>query len=207
VMEPCRGTLAAGNGWRGPGWRVFDASAGHGKQVRDWVTGVVSRHGCPADPGDAALVVSELFTNALVHGPAGGQVLVGYCLWPRGARIVVCDGGGAAMPRLGDPADMDEGGRGLQVVDAVAAAWGSFRTRDARVVWCDLGKPLDSAAGEAFAWLRALLAVVDLAGHCASAWRLPSVIDRAEPARAGRQEVVAAWLAGIRAADSRLGGC
>ncbi len=44
------------------------------------------------------MVVSELFGNAVMYGPAGGRVLVGYCLWREGARLVVCDGGGPGMP-------------------------------------------------------------------------------------------------------------
>jgi hypothetical protein len=142
---------------------VLDASAANDKPVRDWVTRVIAGHGCPVDLGDVALVVSELFTNALVHGPAGGQVLVGYCLWPGGVRIVVCDGGGPAAPRLREPGDLEVGGRGLHVVDAVAAAWGSFRAGQALVVWCDLGEPLDAAESEGFAWLRAVLPVAGIA--------------------------------------------
>jgi hypothetical protein len=186
---------AANTGWRGPGWHVFDACPGHGKQVRDWIARVVSWHGCSVDPDDAALLVSELFANALMHGPKGGHVLVGYCLWPGGARIVVCDGGGATTPRLRDPSEMDEGGRGLHVVAAVAAAWGSFRAEHALAVWCDLGKPLDTSpttSGDASAWLRAALASVDLATPRGSArgighrerqasCRLSAAVDRAVP--------------------------
>jgi anti-sigma regulatory factor (Ser/Thr protein kinase) len=157
--DPCRET-----GWRGPGWRVFDPLPEHGKEVRDWIAQVVRRHGCPADPGDVALVVSELFTNALLHGPVGGRVLVGYCLWRGGARIVVCDAGGVTAPRLRDPGRAEEGGRGLQVVNTIAASWGSFRAGHVQVVWCDLGQPLDSAtAGDTWAWLRAVLATTPLA--------------------------------------------
>jgi len=167
--EQCQATPVASVGWRGPGWRAFDARPCYGKEVRDWITGVVARHGCPADPGDAALVVSELFANALMHGPAGGRVLVGYCLWPGGARIVVCDAGGATSPGLRDPGVLEEGGRGLQVVDAVAAAWGSFRAGHALAVWCDLGKPLDCPAnGDVWAWLRAVLAAGALAATTAA---------------------------------------
>jgi hypothetical protein len=53
-------------------------------------------------------------------------------------------------------------GRGLRVIDAVAAAWGSFRTGNAQAVWCDLGKPLGSAANEEWAWLHAILTAVAL---------------------------------------------
>jgi|GEM_PF-731128 len=167
--EQCRTTPVASAGWRGPGWRAFDACSCCSKEVRDWITGVVARHGCSADPGDAALVVSELFANALIHGPAGGRVLVGYCLWPGGARIVVCDAGGATSPGLRDPGVLEEGGRGLQVVDAVTAAWGSFSVGYARAVWCDLGRPLDGPAdGDAWAWLRAVLATVAIAATTAA---------------------------------------
>jgi anti-sigma regulatory factor (Ser/Thr protein kinase) len=152
--------------WHGPGWRVFDASADQGRHVRDWITRVIGRHGCLAHPSDAALVVSELFTNAVMHGPAGGRVLVGYCLWRDGVQIVVCDAGGTTSPWLRKPGELDEGGRGLQVVDAVAAAWGTFRAGHALAVWCDLGKPLEFTS-EAQAWLRPVLAATSLA---APAW-------------------------------------
>ena len=173
------GELSGEAGWRGPGWRVFGTCPGHGREVRDWITRVVSRHACPiADPGDAALAVSELFANALLHGPAGRRVLVGYCLWRGGARIAVCDAGGVTSPLLRDPGELAEGGRGLQVVDVIAAAWGSFRIGQTLVVWCDLGQPLDSAApGDAWAWLRAVLATVPLAPprpEAVAACRLPS---------------------------------
>ncbi len=148
--------------WRGPGWRVFEGHPEHGKTVRDWISRVVTSHDCPVDPDDAALVVSELFANALMHGPAGRRVLVGYCLWIGGARIVVCDAGAATRPRLRDPAAMDEGGRGLCVVDSISAQWGSIRLGRARVVWCDLGQPLDAVADDAWTWLAWLLTMVPL---------------------------------------------
>ena len=90
-------------------------------------------------------------------------MLVGYCLWPDGGRIVVCDAGGTTVPRLGDPVASDQGGRGLRVVDAIAAQWDGFRIGQAQVVWCDIGKPLDGAAGDTWAWLARLLAEVPLA--------------------------------------------
>jgi hypothetical protein len=144
--------------WRGPGWRLFEADPACGKAVRDWIVRIIGAHACPVDEQDAALVVSELFGNAVTHGPDGGQVLVAYLLWRQGARIVVCDSGGQTRPRLRDGNDLAEGGRGLRVVDALAARWGSFRAARAQVVWCDLGQPLPAATVEAWAWLNALLA-------------------------------------------------
>ena len=82
------------DGWRGPSWRVVDADPRYGAQIRDWIRSAIIRHDCPVDAADAALAVAELYANAVMHGPAGGRVLAGYCLWRDGARIVVCDGGG-----------------------------------------------------------------------------------------------------------------
>jgi hypothetical protein len=144
-------------GWRGPAWRITDADPGEVRQVRDWIRAAVARHHCPVDPADAALAVSELYTNAVRHGPAGGRVLAGYCLWSCGARIVVCDGGGPTTPRVRSGAGLDEGGRGLQVVASIAARWGSFRLPGGQTVWCDLGQPLRAPDADAWAWLRRVL--------------------------------------------------
>ncbi len=165
-------------GWRGPGWRVVDADPGHGKRIRDQIRFAISGHDCPVDPEDAALVVSELFANAVIHGPAGGQVLAGYCLWREGARIVVCDGGGASTPRLVHAGGLAEGGRGLQVVDSLAVRWGSFRLTGAQVVWCDFGQPLRAPDSDAWAWLRLVLSVCTLfvpAGPAAAVPDVPAV--------------------------------
>ena len=151
-------------GWRGPGWRVVDADPDQVRPVRDWIRAAINRHDSPVDPDEAALVVSELYTNSVMHGPAGGRVLVGYCLWPAGARIVVGDGGGLTAPQVRRAAGLAEGGRGLQVIDALAAQWDSFRLPGAQVVWCDLGQPLRVPAADAWAWLHRVLAACPL-GH------------------------------------------
>ena len=114
------------DGWRGPGWQVFDADPRLGSQIRDWIRSAISGHDCPVDAADAALVVTELFGNACQHGPAGGRVLVGYCLWREGARLVVCDGGGPGTPRLVHGGELAEGGRGLHVVDCARGPVGQL---------------------------------------------------------------------------------
>jgi anti-sigma regulatory factor (Ser/Thr protein kinase) len=162
-------------GWRGPGWQVFDADPQLGRQIRAWISSAIRGHGCPVDAADAALVVTELFGNAVQYGPAGGRVLVGYCLWRDGARLVVCDAGGPGTPRLVDRGELAEGGRGLHVVDSLAARWGSLRLAGAQAVWCDFGQPLHAAASDAWAWLHLVLSVCDLSapGH-----PVPAVMPR-----------------------------
>ena len=178
-------------GWRGPGWQVFDADPRLGSQIRGWIGSAIGGHGCPVDAADAALVVSELFGNAVRHGPAGGRVLVGYCLWSKGARIVVCDGGGPSTPRLRHSTGLAEGGRGLQVVDSVAVRWGSFRLIGSQVVWCDFGQPLRVPASDAWAWLRPVLS-----GSILSA---PAAATPGQPLQAGPASHRGAFTPGVDA--------
>ncbi len=147
-------------------------------------------------------MISELFTNAVTHGPAGGQVLVGYWLWPAGVRLIVCDGGGATTPRLCQPGELAEIGRGLHVVDAVAAAWGCFRAGNAQAVWCDIGEPLDEAASYAWAWL--LLPV--LAATSLSANRSQATAAGTWPARGslGNSGMCGATVTVARALPRRI---
>ena len=72
----------------------------------------------------------------------------GYGLWSAGARIVVCDGGEPGKPRVRQGAGLAEGSRGLQVVDSVAARWGSFRMPGAQAVWSDFGQPPRAQASD-----------------------------------------------------------
>ncbi len=154
-------------GWRGPGWRIVTGDQKQARQVRDWIGSAISRHHCPVDSADVALAVSELYANAVMHGPKGSRVLAGYCLWSAGARIVVCDGGGPTAPRVRREESLAEGGRGLQVIDALAARWGSFRLPGAQAVWCDFGQPLRVPEADAWAWLRCVSSLA-CGGHARS---------------------------------------
>lgn len=164
------------DGWRGPSWRVVDADPRYSGQIRDWIRSAITRHDCPVDAADAALAVAELYANAVMHGPPGGRVLAGYCLWRQGSRIVVCDGGGTATPHLVPDRGLAEGGRGLHVVDALAARWGSFRLAGAQVVWSDLGRRLRVPDSDAWAWLKLALSACPLSGPAlpVSAGTLPA---------------------------------
>lgn len=79
---------------------------------------------------EAVIITSELVTNAIKHGtcitPPSADMARVELAWQRHSSWVICvvtDGCGKP-PVLG-PADMAaESGRGLQVVHALAAAWG-----------------------------------------------------------------------------------
>ena len=94
------------------------------------------REGC--DPEDAALLVTELATNALRHGGPGVD------LWVRpvdaGLRVEIVDGRSDALPRVRRPDADAEGGRGLLIVQALARAWGTDRLTAGKCVWFELGR-------------------------------------------------------------------
>ncbi|HLW45627.1 MAG TPA: response regulator [Acidimicrobiales bacterium] len=104
---------------------------------------------------DAAVVVSELVANALVHVRSGCELTVGL----RGdvLRIEVVDHGGG-MPDLQDATLNDEHGRGLLLVSMLCTAWGTEPLDDGKSVWAelhagpstiDLGRSRSGASGAA----------------------------------------------------------
>ncbi|MEV0667508.1 ATP-binding protein [Actinomadura luteofluorescens] len=85
----------------------------------------------------ARLLVSELVTNALVHGAGSvGLRLI------RG-RTLLCEvhDDGADLPHLRHTEATDESGRGLQLVGHLAARWGTHRTAGGKVVWFEQRVP------------------------------------------------------------------
>ena len=97
----------------------------------------------PGHPcGDAAiLLVSELYSNSVRHGGSGAPgetVTVAVMTGPGVVRVEVIDRSGPGVPEL-RPADRDaEGGRGLQLVAALAAKWGWRRRSGRTVTWFEL---------------------------------------------------------------------
>ncbi|MBT2487579.1 ATP-binding protein [Streptomyces sp. ISL-96] len=98
------------------------------KALADW--GVYER------TGDVLLCVSELATNALLHGvPPGRGFRLHLSMRRQGPlRIEVHDSGGG-QPRVREPDD--ESGRGLLLVAVLADAWGVGRRDPGKVVWCE----------------------------------------------------------------------
>lgn len=102
------------------------------KQLAEWeVDGAVS--------ATAELLLSELVTNAVRHAtrPTGRLVAVDVELSPgRLLRVEVADA--CETPPVPRPADAPdaEGGRGLLLVEALSAHWGTYPRRHVgKVVW------------------------------------------------------------------------
>ncbi|MER5985010.1 SpoIIE family protein phosphatase [Streptomyces sp. NPDC001787] len=83
------------------------------------------------------LLVSELVTNALRYGE--GEIRIRLLR----DRTLVCEvwDAGLVQPRRRRARDTDEGGRGLQLVGLLSAAWGSRRTPRGKTVWFELPLP------------------------------------------------------------------
>ena len=92
--------------------------------------------------GVLELIASELVTDWIVHsrsGQAGGMVTVALTGDARRARVEVTDDGGPELPRLRAVDSGAESGRGLQLVDALAGAWGCGRgPGETTTIWAEV---------------------------------------------------------------------
>ena len=91
---------------------------------------------------EAAQVVAELASNAVLHGRVSGRDFrLGLTLHDDGTlRIEVTDARGDRVPRIEDPADEEaETGRGLRIVAAYAHRWGIDEApAHAKTVWAEI---------------------------------------------------------------------
>ncbi|WP_217547535.1 ATP-binding protein [Streptomyces sp. GbtcB6] len=87
---------------------------------------------------DVLLCVSELTTNAVLHGvPPGRGFRLRLTLHPDGVlRAEVHDSGPGEL-RYGDLSPESEHGRGLLIVTLLADKWGVGEREPGKVVWCE----------------------------------------------------------------------
>jgi serine/threonine-protein kinase RsbW len=107
-----------------PSWaRAFPGTPRQASAARQFVASLLD--GSPLRD-DAAVVVSELFTNAIQHtdsGKPGGLVVVQVSRWLLGVHVAVTDQGSRKRPviRDADPErDLAEGGNGLRLAGHLA---------------------------------------------------------------------------------------
>ncbi|GGT25787.1 hypothetical protein GCM10010207_26520 [Streptomyces atratus] len=99
--------------------------------VREW--------GYPGLVGDAALLVSELATNALLHGAIRGRLFrVHLTLSAAMLRIAVSDPRGERLPGLRAAGDDECYGRGLVIVAGIADHWGVEPRNVGKTVFAEL---------------------------------------------------------------------
>ncbi|WP_394425794.1 ATP-binding protein [Streptomyces sp. SGAir0957] len=92
--------------------------------AREFADATLNTWGRPARAGDVRLCVSELATNAVVHGTAPGHgFLVRLDAEEDVVRVEVHDSR-SLRPAIQQPTDTDVSGRGLLLVAALSDDWG-----------------------------------------------------------------------------------
>jgi serine/threonine-protein kinase RsbW len=130
--------------------RAFPGRPEQVSLARQFVVSVLA--GRP-EADEAALVASELCTNAVRYSASGGPDGMFTVRVERDSdrsRVSVQDMGAPGEPavRPGGSDEPAESGRGLVLVTALAKEWGSSRNRLGWLVWADLASIASDGAAE-----------------------------------------------------------
>jgi anti-sigma regulatory factor (Ser/Thr protein kinase) len=106
--------------------------------ARRGVVGCLRTHGLTAFADDAALLTSELVSNAVLHACTPVAVCVG---WDGSHLQVQVADDSAEAPQQQPKRPAEPGGRGLEIVAAIAQRWGFDPEADGKVVWFELDAP------------------------------------------------------------------
>ena len=155
-----------------PGTRA-DVRAG-----RRFVRDTLERWGHPDVAEDAALVASELITNAVLHARTRVGLVVRRA--QDRIRIEVADSS-PHLPRVRRHSVQSGTGRGLQLVAAMAVDWGAEPRHDGgKVVWVELAARIEAGRDDETA---ASEPVIDLeAFEALGGWDEPGELPRARDA-------------------------
>ena len=115
--------------------RTFTPAPDAPRAARHFVLTVLDEWGASHLRDDAALVVTELTTNAVLHARSGFRVVVTAA--PASVRISVADDSPVA-PGFQDFSLAGNSGRGLGLVSAVCRQWGTTHLESGKVVWAEL---------------------------------------------------------------------
>ncbi|MEV6007435.1 ATP-binding protein [Streptomyces sp. NPDC051976] len=118
----------------------FDAKRESVRLAREFAATTLAEWGFADTADDVRLCVSELASNALVHGTQRGHgFLVRLAVEDAFVRLEVHDSRdekGERRPRVCHPGEADTRGRGLLIVATVADVWGVQRREPfGKVVW------------------------------------------------------------------------
>jgi hypothetical protein len=115
--------------------------------ARAFVTMTLSVWDMASMADSAGLVVSELVTNAVYASSRDRRdartCVIGVCLFADRRQILIeVHDEAAGVPRLQAPGELEEGGRGLTLVDAIAGRWGwsPAAGRQGKRVWAELSR-------------------------------------------------------------------
>lgn len=99
---------------------------------------LVGEWGYPGLAGDVGVVVSEMASNALLHGHVQGRLFRVHLALTRAAlRVEVTDARGECLPVRRTPDDEAQFGRGLILIGALSARWGVEPCVVGKTVWAE----------------------------------------------------------------------
>jgi len=91
-----------------------------------------------ADPSvvaDASLLVSELVTNAIIHGRTDVKLHAGV---RHGVFRAEISDGNPVVPAPRRPRSLAATGRGLLLIDEISSRWGVKNTRSGKTIWFEI---------------------------------------------------------------------
>ena len=105
--------------------------------ARNFVAGVLERWGEEQVSWDAALVTTELATNAAIGGRSPFRVAI-----DRGGGVVriAVEDVAPGQPQRRNATPDDSHGRGVHIVESLARRWGCDRFGEGKIVWAELGQ-------------------------------------------------------------------
>jgi anti-sigma regulatory factor (Ser/Thr protein kinase) len=139
ILQPAE--IAPDMYWR----RTFTGRPREARSARGFLAALLPDHPCL---DDILLAVGELVVNALQHslsGAEGGTFRLEVLLDTDGVTISITDQGGPKEPALRKARDLDESGRGLATVAALAARWGWSGDERGRTISVRFPREADTA--------------------------------------------------------------
>lgn len=117
----------------------FAADLSHVPTCRRWAVDLARREGANDHSQRlVALLTTEATTNAVRHGPPGGEVRVDFTRRGDHLRVAVHDAS-PSEPVVRHVEPSSPGGRGVMLIDALSADWGVERESDGtKTVWFEV---------------------------------------------------------------------
>jgi anti-sigma regulatory factor (Ser/Thr protein kinase) len=120
----------------GPGTvhgRRFEPEPVNVRAAREFVADALHAQGFGGDSDTVLLLASELVTNAVRHAATPFEIRVDVA--GGAAKVAVIDEDVDHPPQVKHPGPDETNGRGLLLVDNLAAGWGSDRVERGKAVW------------------------------------------------------------------------
>jgi hypothetical protein len=116
---------------------------GAARRAREMITEACARWDLTDLIGTSCIVVTEMVNNVVAH--ARTPMIVLLAVREAGLSVAVRDGSTTAPAYTGAPAPTSYGGRGMLLIDSVAARWGNLVLSHGKVVWALLGNSAEPA--------------------------------------------------------------